>query len=195
MAAKKRIDRRVQRTRSLIQGALLELMAERGYEGLTVQHIIDRANVGRATFYAHFADKQTLLASGLEDLRSALLERQRAAIAARRGHADFTFSLAMLEHAADAVPLWRAIAGRESGAFVMQRLHDMLAELVRNDLLAMGVRRSAQQRELLVQQITGGFVAAMTWWLNDGARQTANEVDALFRVQANRGLKGARESR
>src|SRR5213083_3229079 len=109
-------DRRVQRTRKLLQDALVSLIMEKGYEAATVQDIIDRANVGRATFYAHFADKETLLSSRLEDLRHLLLERQRQTPA-------LGFSLAMLEHAYAHLRLYQAIIGHDSGAFVLQRIH------------------------------------------------------------------------
>src|SRR6266542_5467464 len=65
-------DRRVQRTRQLLQGALMSLIQEKGYEALTVQDILDRANAGRATFYAHFDDKEDLLVSRLDGLRASL---------------------------------------------------------------------------------------------------------------------------
>src|SRR5439155_5720061 len=74
-----RVDRRVQRSRQLLQDALIAMMIEKGYEATTVQDIIDRANVGRATLHAHFADQETLLTSRLEDLRGLLIERQRQA--------------------------------------------------------------------------------------------------------------------
>src|SRR2546429_7962425 len=102
-------DRRVQRTRQLLQDALISMMIEKGYEATTVQDIIDRANVGRATFYAHFADKETLLTSRLEDLRSFLSERDR------QTQGSLGFSLAMLEHARSHLPVWAAIVGRDSG--------------------------------------------------------------------------------
>src|SRR5438552_2676589 len=117
---KPRMDRRVQRTRALLQEALLALMTEKGYEETTVQDIIDRANVGRATFYAHFADKETLLTSRLEDLRNSLSERQRQA------PGSLGFSLAMLEHARSHLPVWSAIVGRDSGALVLQRIQSMI---------------------------------------------------------------------
>jgi AcrR family transcriptional regulator len=60
-AVAKRRDRRVERTQQLLREALLSLIREKGFEGLTVQEIIDRANVGRATFYAHFENKDDLL--------------------------------------------------------------------------------------------------------------------------------------
>src|SRR5881396_4211950 len=118
-------DRRVQRTRKLLQDALVSLMIEKGYEATSVQDIIDRANVGRATFYSHFADKRTLLVSRLEDLRAHLVDRQREAMAGvPRGSRQFGFSIAMLEHAASSLGLWKSISNSEGGAFVMRRIHD-----------------------------------------------------------------------
>src|SRR5215212_4388 len=58
-------DRRSQRTRQLLSAALLALMLEKRYDAITVQDIIDRANVGRATFYAHYFDKEDLLMSDI----------------------------------------------------------------------------------------------------------------------------------
>ncbi|KAF0845629.1 TetR/AcrR family transcriptional regulator [Nocardia caishijiensis] len=54
-------DRRVRRTRDALHRALIELMIERGYERVTVSDIIERADVGRSTFYAHYRDKDDLL--------------------------------------------------------------------------------------------------------------------------------------
>jgi AcrR family transcriptional regulator len=186
---KKAEDRRIRRTRALLQNALTSLMIEKGYESITVQEIIERADVGRATFYAHFADKRTLLTSRIEDLRARLLEEQREALAAsRNGARGLTFSRAMLEHASESLPLWRALAGRESGALVLARIHDMLAELVRNDLAALGLAQRGAEREALVQYLTGGFLALLTWWLNEGARLSVEELDSKFGALVLRGL-------
>ena len=62
-------DRRIQRTRQSLQTALSELIVEKGYEKVTVQDVIDRANVGRSTFYVHFESLDQLLLSGFEPLR------------------------------------------------------------------------------------------------------------------------------
>ncbi len=50
------LDRRVQKTRKLLQDALIELVAEKGYEAVSIREILDKANVGRSTFYSHFED-------------------------------------------------------------------------------------------------------------------------------------------
>ncbi len=61
ISQKEKLDPRVKRTRNLIQQAFLELLAEKGFHAISVQDITERAEVNRATFYAHFADKFALL--------------------------------------------------------------------------------------------------------------------------------------
>ena len=64
---KKPPDRRVQRTRRLLHKALMTEVLDKKYESITVQEILDRADVGRSTFYTHFHDKDELLVSGFEN--------------------------------------------------------------------------------------------------------------------------------
>ena len=56
-----KLDPRVKRTRNLILGAFDSLLAEKGFESISVQDVTDKADVNRATFYAHFTDKYALL--------------------------------------------------------------------------------------------------------------------------------------
>ena len=58
MARQEKPDRRSRRSRRLIVDALLALMREKRYDRITVQEIIDRADVGRSTFHAHYRDKE-----------------------------------------------------------------------------------------------------------------------------------------
>lgn len=90
-----KVDRRVERTQRLLSEALLSLIRERGYEALSVQDIIDRANVGRATFYAHFDNKEDLLVSRLDGLRSTLQARQRQAVLSASRPEDRMFATAV----------------------------------------------------------------------------------------------------
>jgi AcrR family transcriptional regulator len=58
-----KLDRRAQRTREQLQQALIELIATKSYDSITVQDITERANLGRTTFYAHFHSKTELYLS------------------------------------------------------------------------------------------------------------------------------------
>jgi len=75
----KKEDRRVQRTKRLLREALLALIREKRFEALSVQDVIDRADVGRATLYVHFDNKEDLLVSGFDGLRASLKERANLA--------------------------------------------------------------------------------------------------------------------
>ena len=59
-------DRRVRRTQKSLHQALIALLLEKNYDTITVQEVLDRADVGRSTFYAHFQSKDELLMSGMD---------------------------------------------------------------------------------------------------------------------------------
>jgi len=63
MPAVNEADPRVKRTRKLLQDALMELLAEKSFDAITVQDIADRSTINRATFYTHFVDKYELFAA------------------------------------------------------------------------------------------------------------------------------------
>lgn len=65
-------DRRVQRTRRQLREALITLILERGWDAVSVRDVCEKADVGRSTFYVHFADKENLLLSGFDDLHATM---------------------------------------------------------------------------------------------------------------------------
>ncbi len=179
MAAKVQ-DRRVQRTRKLLQDALIALILEKGYEAVTVQDIIDRANVGRSTFYAHFIDKQQLLLSGLEHLRVFPAPQHSGEAASdERG---LSFSLAMFEHAQSYRRVYRALVGKQSGVVVRQHIQQLLTGLVRDELAALTQRGRAAPipLEIVVQYTASAFLALLTWWADDEGSYTAEQMNAIF---------------
>lgn len=64
----KKIDLRVKRTNKMIMEAFIHLVEQKGYDNITVQEIADEAMINRATFYAHFKDKQDLMTIFLNKL-------------------------------------------------------------------------------------------------------------------------------
>jgi len=71
-------DRRIQKTQRALREALTSLIGEKPYDDIAVKEILDRANVGRSTFYMHFRDKDELLLSGIHDIIGTVPRRVKA---------------------------------------------------------------------------------------------------------------------
>ena len=71
-----KLDPRVKRTRSLILQAFGELLAEKGFEAISVQDVTDKAEINRATFYKHFVDKYALLDYSIKELFKKEIEKR-----------------------------------------------------------------------------------------------------------------------
>lgn len=179
------MDRRIQRTHDVLHQALISLMIEKGYEVITVQDIIDRANVVRSTFYTHYTGKQDLLLRGLKNLSRNLLEHQRAALGKKGSFRDrgFGFSLAFFEHVHSHRPVYHAIVGRQSGTVVFSELRAMLADLVRNELKTISPheRMSDLPRNAVIHFVVGALMSVITWWMDERSKLLPAEVDVIFR--------------
>ncbi len=92
------IDRRVARTRALLQDALITLIPERGYAAITVEDICEKANIGRSTFYTHYAGKDELRSATIDAHLRSLSNQQPSAQPETSGRL-FVFSRPMFEHA------------------------------------------------------------------------------------------------
>ncbi len=169
---------------------------ERGYERLSVQQVLDRAGVGRATFYLHYRSKEDLLRSSLDQLREHLTQDwQSAAADDARSSASLGFSLAFFRHVDSHRKLYRAVVGRESGVIVDRQMRRLLADLVREDIRSLGRRtRDGNATDLAAQYVTGALMAMVTWWLDRNIKLSADEINLSFRQMTLPALQAIRYS-
>jgi AcrR family transcriptional regulator len=187
------MDRRVARTRGMLQRALLSLILKKDYEAITIAEICEAANVGRSTFYGHYTSKDHLKRSSLDQhLRGLLADRQKHALARPASIKDRSlgFSLTLFEHARDYADLYRALAGGRGGAVSLAGIRQILSDLVRHELTAFVGKKSedAIPRELVVHYVVGAYIAVLTWWLDRGAKLPPQRIDAMFRRLATEGI-------
>jgi AcrR family transcriptional regulator len=71
-----KLDPRVKRTRGLILTSFESLLAEKGFETISVQDVTDKAQINRATFYAHFQDKYALLDTAMSQMFMQEIEKR-----------------------------------------------------------------------------------------------------------------------
>ena len=128
-------DRRVRRTRRVLHLAMIELILEKGYPRITVQDVLDRADVGRSTFYAHFRDKDALLLSTFDDLRADLRADIDAMWPGEPLDDPAQLSRAVFAHAYRNQIVYKALCGKPSAGTVAQRhLHDMIGDIFHEHL-------------------------------------------------------------
>ena len=175
-----RPDRRVARTRRLLKDALTDLILERGYESVTVQDVIDRADVGRSTFYAHFLDKDDLLMAVLADLEMPAPDSSTW----KPDDPAFGWTLELFRHFGSGKRLFKAVTGSQSGALARSETTRRLEDLVRAELSRLKAPRrlDAFRVETVVRFLVGTFIGFMDWWMREeNDHLPAEQVDHAFR--------------
>ena len=181
-------DRRVIRTRRSLREALVELLHERRWEEIAVQDICARADVGRSTFYLHFADKEELLAGGFDDLGRVI----RATLdPAGPTATPLRFARGLLEHALENRRLFRALVGQRSGQVVLRRFRALVLDLVAEDLATHAP--PTPTREAAAHFLAGAFLELLTWSLEGRTGPGAAELDAWFGAMAGSALSVSQE--
>ncbi|SMD18952.1 TetR/AcrR family transcriptional regulator [Kibdelosporangium aridum] len=169
-------DRRVHKTRDALRRALVELIVERGYDRVTVQDILDRADVGRSTFYTHFHGKDDLLLTGFENVKAEMAGTQQPG--------DVLSPLrAVFRHAGDNRELFTATVMRHEPAMLVVRreMTKLLTEYLRPHL-------PEDELDLVVTFVIRGMTGVIGWWLGTKAPLTADEAYERFRRLAMGGI-------
>lgn len=166
----------MRRTQRQLRESLVTLMLERGWDAVTVRDVCEHADVGRSTFYLHFADKESLLLSGFDELQAAM------AALPHDPKAPFTFAEALLTHAAQNERVFRLVVGRQSGQQVQWRFRDVLVSLVRAELAALKV--PAASRPMTARFLAGGFLEFLAELLDNPRAQRPAPLAERFRALA-----------
>ena len=176
-------DRRVQKTLSLLREALVSLIAEKPYDSIVVKEILDRANVGRSTFYTHFRDKDDLLVSGIHDMLGQVPAPMRTG--GRSLDRILWFSLPIFEHHYSHAHAWGDRIGTKGRTILHEHLRSVLtgiiADVMRKDCRAR--RQSPRQMppEVVSAYVASTFVLVLNWWLDTRMRLPPKEINDVFR--------------
>lgn len=189
-AAEKKPDRRIHRSRRSLHEALLALTIERGYDSVTVQDVLDRAEVARSTFYAHFRDKEDLLLAGFKEMRGSLPGNLFARWPADKS--DYPdFGLALFEHVAEQRSLAKAFLGSTAGNIIYDHLRNILVVETREWLATRkGKIAKGVPPELVVQHVAGSLFALLTWWVNQDFPYTPEKMGTIAQRLVIAGLDG-----
>jgi AcrR family transcriptional regulator len=176
---KKKTDARVRRTRDALGDALVALMQEKPFETITVQDVLDRAHVGRSTFYAHYSDKDDLLMSDAEDF----YERVSFALSAQGDKSERVFPVKeFFSHIAEAKRFVNALSSSGKMQENMELARGHFARGIERRLteLPRGQSIPASDRSAVAFAHAGALLSLLTWWIDRGMRQSPAEMDEMF---------------
>lgn len=189
-------DRRIQKTKNLLHEALDSLIREKPYDAIVVQEILDRANVGRSTFYMHFRDKDELLVSGIHEMLGSV-HKTESPSSGKHYERIIRFSRPIFEHIHRHRHMGAAKMGTRGRAVIHEHLQKVLAELIANDLRkdVQSRRKTARQLppDLLVQYVASTFTLVLNWWVESRNPLSPNEIDDVFRALVLPTLAATRE--
>ena len=162
----KPVDRRIQKSKKYLSDAFIALILEKGYEAVTVQEIIDRANVGRSTFYAHFESKEQLLFS----LLGTMNEKSKDGI-------DFEM---LFNHCADNFQIAKAMLGTKGGDLIIGHIRDVMSLKIAKDLKRDSSKSKSEQLKIYFtsEALSAALVSYLTNWLDEDMPYSSEEMSA-----------------
>lgn len=179
-------DRRSQRTRQLVTSAMMDLLAEKRYEEITVQDILDRAGIGRSTFYSHYFDKEDVHTSILEEM----IERMRRQLSEKPAGQEIVPSLELFQHIYQERPHFLAAMGSPSGERMWEMMQSALSNMSEQALLAAreGTNQPLIPLSVVSQYLAGAFLNLLKWWVKAGMPYPPEEMDRIFQQLALPGV-------
>jgi AcrR family transcriptional regulator len=171
-------DRRARRTRQLLRNALLALLQEKRYEDISVQDIIERADVARSTFYVHYLDKDDLL-TGNQGIFAENLGQQLMSHA-RENHALIYSSRAWFYHIQAQVPILKVIAKDSAMDLAMKTLRGIIHRNVAEGMQAHPQMEVSVPISLILDYLTDTLMTLIQWWFKDGMKYTPEQMDEMF---------------
>ncbi len=180
-------DARVVRTRGRIDAALVHLLHRRPYGDIRVSDITRRAGVGRATFYAHYTDKDDLLRSQFERIVAPMVITSLD----DRTRVDAT---PLFAHIRSAPHLYKALMGRNAGS-APRVLRDCFETRTREVLLLGSQPEPVLQTVAVCRFVASTLLVITECWLERGGREAPQQLQGLFAKLVGPGLRACRDTR
>ena len=175
----KKDDRRVTRTRVALRHALIELIQEKHFDEITVQNIIDRANIGRATFYAHFRDKEDLLIGDWEQFLDGFVQFINWN---NVGKTRFVPIQEFFSHLKDFHHFYRALVRSSKAERLFKKGSSHLAQGIEkslNDFLENKPQPSIPV-SILANHLATAVFEQLKWWLDNDMPYPPERMDDIF---------------
>ncbi len=182
MRVKKKTDRRIQRTRHSLTHAMVDLVTEKRFDDITVQNLIDRADIGRSTFYTHFRDKEDLFQKNWEGFLDFCVEQ---IVWERVGKGSFFPVLFLFDHLKEVQPFYRGLVLSRKSDALMKTGTEYLSQRIGEGLKANLKYHPSIPIPILSNYLANELFALLKWWLDQGMPHSPERMDHIFHELVN----------
>jgi AcrR family transcriptional regulator len=172
----RKMDRRVRRTRDALGDALVDLMHEKPFSAIRVQHVLDRAKVGRSTFYTHYRDKDDLFLSDAEDFFEGM-----ASLLSRRGEDSNRIAPVreFFAHVAEWKEFHAALVASGKVRDVMKLGHGYFPRAIEQRLADLKpLPTNSLSRTAVADALA--LLSLLSWWIDRGMPTSPREMDDIY---------------
>ena len=166
------MDRRIQKTRLLIMDTFVDLLAEKGFEKITINDIAERANINRGTVYLHYVDKFDLLEKCMDKYMELLLNHCAS-------NADKTLDVSafhsVFEYVGKNFTIYKLLLGYEGFGNFSNRLYAIIAQSV-TEVVGLMPDNNGYSNDVTAHFLTSGFIGTLKWWITQSMPCTVQEI-------------------
>ncbi len=177
----KPLDRRIRKTQTALNRALMALLHRHDWDSITIQMICSEADVARSSFYVHFDNKVELLdhciTSGFEEARASIAEAPQSAPASEINTLSW-----LVDHIMSEKDFFLRVANSVSGQIVFTRFRAAVHRMLSDELASKGDQQSPD----IAMYLLGGSFALIQQWIASGTRATPREMKTTLQQLAAR---------
>jgi AcrR family transcriptional regulator len=175
----KKTDRRSNRTRRSLSAALVELVKEKRFDDITVQNVIDRADVGRSTFYSHFRDKDDLFQKDWERFLDGFAQHIDWD---KAGAGSFVPVVYLFRHLQDYQPFYQSLVRSLKTDSIFKSGLNYLSQRIESALAARlkGKPTSSIPIPVLSNYLASELFSLLKWWLDHNMPYPPERMDEIF---------------
>ncbi|HEY2491677.1 MAG TPA: TetR/AcrR family transcriptional regulator [Paenibacillus sp.] len=173
-------DVRVIRTRKLLKSTLLSLLDVKPFDEIKIKEIAEKAGVNRVTYYDHYSSKGELLSELISDVLSEyedIIEGMQGVTHSQRPSAKYMKTIRLsVGHIKKHCDFYKIMLLTHGVPDFSNRLHEQMSQSLHHVMYRMNHVHPDIESDVLVNWIIGGVIGVYKYWLQNGMRQSEEEI-------------------
>jgi AcrR family transcriptional regulator len=184
----KRLDRRVRKTKRILKDSLATLLLEKNLNNITVQELVNLADINRGTFYLHYRDIHDML-SQIEAEMLEELEEMTQRFPPSMTVSPNPFIKNMLQYIADNHTFCKMLLGPYGDMAFVEKLKNLVEERCLSSLMNSLPENYAKRYCYFASYTISGCVGLIQTWLNSGMEESPQEMSEVVEDMILNGIE------